>query len=144
MNKAYLHRELSRDTYLGHVDQVGKVYETRLGPDKLIGRVDPDTGKIYETRLGPDRYVGRLDGATGKLFRAEPGLDEYLGKIEADGALMLHKRLAPDQYIGRVADMYALPHAAAAFLLLVLPAYQEAHEKHDEADHGTADADKAA
>lgn len=129
MNKVFLHRSLSRDQYLGHVDQPGHVFETRLGPDHEIGRVEVETGKIYETRLGPDHYAGRLDAESGKVYRAALGPDELIGKVDNDGALVLHKRLAPDEYVGRVAEMYSLAHAAAAFLLLVMPALEIAEAK---------------
>lgn len=144
MNKVYLHRSLARDQYLGYVDQEGKVFETRLGPDRQVGRVDLETGKVYETRLGPDRYAGRVDGETRKVYRSQPGPDEYIGRIEPDGALRLHKRLAPDEYLGLVTEMYSLAHAAGAFLLLVLPEHEEVLRRKQDTEAGKKSEGEAA
>ena len=125
MNKAYRHKPIAPDEYLGRVDQAGKTYETRLGPDLYVGRVDLNTGKIYESRLGPDKLIGRVDSHNGKVYHSRLGPDEYLGRVDPDGKCYLHKRLARDEYMGKVTEMLSLTHGAAAFLLLILPALEE-------------------
>lgn len=146
MNKVYLHQRLAKDTYLGRIDEDGRVYESRLGPDKYVGRVEPDGGKIYESRLGPDKYIGRVDPDNGKVYLAKLGPDEYLGKVTPEGKLYLHKSLASDEYIGQVTDMVSLTHGGAAFLLLVRPAYDEskADAKAENEEKTAPDADDAA
>ena len=121
MNKVFRHRAESRDQYLGHVDQAGIIFETRLGPDTEVGRVDLETGRIYETRTGATICVGYVDLENHKVYRLMADEQELVGKVEPDGALILHKPLAPDEYVGRVAEMYSVVHAAGGFLLLVLP-----------------------
>lgn len=119
--KVYLHKPAARDELLGRVDEDGKVYTTRFGPDQYIGHVDIGNGKIYEARPGPDKHIGEVELETGRVFSARFGPDEYLGRVQADGELFLHKPIAPDEYIGRVAEMPSYAHGGAAFLLLVLP-----------------------
>jgi hypothetical protein len=133
MNKVYLHKHLAPDDYLGRIDAEGKVYASRFGPDKFIGRVDIRTGKIYEARMGPDNYIGRVDSQSGKVYRAKLGPDEYLGRVHDDGKLYHHKQLAPDDYLGKVDEMISNDYGGAAFLLLVLPAVEE------EADQAASD-----
>ncbi len=126
-SRVYLHKPAAPDLLLGRVDPDGKVYESRFGPDKHIGRVEIDSGKIYESRLGPDKYLGRVELASGKIYRARLGPDEYLGRVNGDGEFHRHKPLAPDQYLGKMTEMASYAHGGAAFLLLVLPAWDEAH-----------------
>jgi len=128
MSKVYKHKPLARDDLLGHVEPDGKVYESRFGPDKYVGRVEIDTGKIYEARFGPDQYIGRAELDSGKIFRSKFGPDEYLGRVDEDGKLFRHKPLAPDEYLGKIVEMPGLAHGGAAFLLLVLPAVEEQPE----------------
>jgi len=128
-NKVYWHRSLASDELLGRVDQEGKVYETRFGPDKYVGRVDFMNGRIYEARIGPDNYIGRVDLQDGKIYLAVLGPDEYQGRIETDGRIFYHRPLAHDPYIGKVVEMGSIAHGGAAFLLLVLPKLQEEAEE---------------
>ena len=142
MNKVYRHRPLATDEFLGRVGEDGRVYESRLGPDKYIGRVDLENGKIYEARLGPDKHIGRVEVDSGKVYLAKFGPDEYLGRVEKDGKLYAHKRLARDEYLGKVVEMVSVVHGGGAFLLLVVPAVEESAEgtgeQEDEASTGQA------
>ena len=126
--KVYLHKPAAPDELLGRVEDDGKVYETRFGPDQYIGRVDISNGKIYASRPGPDRHIGEVELETGNVFTVRFGPDQYEGQVQADGQLYLHKPIAPDQYIGRVVDMPSYAHGGAAFLLLVLPEVQKPDE----------------
>lgn len=137
MNKVYRHRQFANDEFLGRVDQDGRVYESRLGPDKYVGRVDLEDGKIYEARVGPDKYIGRVDAETGKIYLPRFGPDEYLGRVEKDGKLYAHRTLAPDTYLGRVEKMTSLVHGGGAYLLLIVPAYDQ------EAEAAQADQERA-
>ncbi len=126
--KVYLHKPSAPDELLGRVEEDGKVYETRFGPDQYIGRVDISNGKIYASRPGPDKHIGDVELETGRVFTVRFGPDDYVGRVQADGDLYLHKPVAPDQYIGRVAEMPSHAHGGAAFLLLVLPEIQKPDE----------------
>jgi hypothetical protein len=125
-SKVYRHKPLAMDELLGRVEPDGRVYESRLGPDKFIGRVETDNGKIYESRIGPDKYVGRVELETGKVYRAKVGPDEYLGRVNGDGDFHRHRALGPDAYIGKLTEMVSFAHGGAAFVLLALPAWDEA------------------
>ena len=133
----YQQKPLAPDELLGRVDPDGKVYETRLGPDTYVGRVDIDSGKIYETRLGPDHYLGHVDLGSGKVFLHKPlALDDYLGRVDEDGKFLHQRVLAKDEYLGKITEMASYAHGGAAFLLLVWPdvakeaaAKKAAHEK---------------
>ena len=120
-NQIYLHRSMAPDVLLGRVDADGKVYETRIGPDKYVGRVDPRNGKIYAAQIGPDDYLGRVDLDDGKVYRALLGPDEYLGRVEQDGSMHYHQPMARDLYVGKMEDIIEIAFGGAAFLLLVLP-----------------------
>jgi hypothetical protein len=126
MSKVYKHVSMARDEYLGRVTPQGRVYQARFGPDKRIGRVDLKTGKVFRSRLGPDKYIGRVELDTGRVFLAKFGPDQYLGRVNKDGKFYHHRRLARDDYLGHMTKMLSYGHGAAAFLLLVYPAYQEA------------------
>ncbi len=126
-SKVFRHKPLAADELLGRVEPDGRVFESRFGPDKLIGRVETSSGKIYESRLGPDKYVGRVELTTGKVFHAQVGPDEYLGRVEPDGDFHRHKSLGPDEYIGKITAMVSRAHGGAALLLLALPAWEDAH-----------------
>jgi hypothetical protein len=132
MNKVYRHKALASDQYLGRVGEDGNVFESRLGPDKMAGRVDLSTGKVYESRFGPDKFVGRVDPKNGKVYLPRLGPDEYLGKIDPDGRCFFHKRLARDEYIGKVTDMVSFAHAGGGFLLLLLPLMERIAEEVEE------------
>ena len=125
MNKVYRQHPLAPDELLGHVDFDGKVYESRFGPDKYVGRVELDSGKVFESRFGPDKYLGRVALDSGKLYRAKFGPDEYLGRVDSDGKFYRHRPLAVDEYIGHIADTTAFNLAGAGFLLLVWPLVEE-------------------
>jgi hypothetical protein len=135
-SKVFLHKPMAPDELLGRVEPDGRVYESRLGPDKYVGRVDVDNGKVYEARLGPDKYVGRVELDSGKVYHHRPGPDEYLGRVDGDGQFYRHKAIAPDPYIGKIAAMPGYAHGGAAFLLLVLPAWEDAHPKPGAAEAG--------
>ncbi len=124
-SKVFRHKPLAADELLGRVEPDGRLYESRFGPDKYIGRVEIDSGKIYEARLGPDKYIGRVELDSGKVFRAKVGPDEYLGRVNGDGEFHRHKSLAADQYIGKLTEMASYAHGGAAFLVLALPAWDE-------------------
>jgi hypothetical protein len=121
MNKVYRHRPKARDELLGRVAADGRVFESRLAPDKYVGRVELESGKIFESRFGPDKHIGRVDIASGKVYLKKFGPDEYLGRVEKDGKLYSHRTLAPDEYLGKVTDMTSVTHGGGAFLLLLIP-----------------------
>jgi hypothetical protein len=126
-SKVYYHKPLAPDELLGRVAPDGRVFQSRPGPDRLIGRVDLDSGRIYASRLGPDRYVGRVSLDSGKVHRHKPvAFDEYVGRVDSDGQLYRHRPLARDIYIGKAVPVMSYAHAGAAFLLLALPAWQAA------------------
>jgi hypothetical protein len=128
MHKITLHRAFGPDLHLGRVDEDGKVYQKVEGQgnhDRYLGHVDLSNGKVYDSASTPERYMGRV-GEDGKVYQAELGPDEYWGKVEADGKLYHHKSLARDDYMGRVEGMEQVYLGGAAFLLLVLPAWQAA------------------
>jgi hypothetical protein len=137
-SKVFRHKPLAADELLGRVEPDGRLFESRFGPDKLIGRVETDSGKIYETRLGPDKYVGRVELDSGKVFRARTGPDQYLGRVNGDGEFHLHRAVATDVYIGKLTEMASYAHGGAALLLLALPAWEEAHSAAPEADEPPA------
>ena len=125
-SQIFQQKPLAPDELLGRVDPDGKVYETRLGPDKYVGRVDVDSGKIYETRLGPDKYVGHVDLGSGKIYLHKPlAADEYLGRVDPDGKCFHHRALAKDDYVGKVTEMASYAHGGAAFLLLIWPDFEK-------------------
>ena len=126
----YRQKPLAPDELLGRVDPDGKVYESRFGPDKYVGRVELDSGKILEARFGPDKYLGRVELDSGKVFRHKPmAVDEYLGRVDGDGKFHRHKPLAPDEYLGQITPIASYAYGGAAFLLLVLPALEEIAEE---------------
>lgn len=129
MNKVYQHMLMSADKYLGWVDQQGRVYASRFGPDKYIGRVDLRDGKVYASHFGPDELVGRVEIQSGEVRLSKPGPDPYIGKVQRDGKLYRAVSVAPDEYLGKVDDMVSVAHGAGAFLLLVLPLIEEEPEE---------------
>jgi hypothetical protein len=134
MSKVYRHIPMAADAQLGRVEPDGRVFETRFGPDKQMGRVDVDSGKIFATRVGPDQQVGRVALDTGKVYRTKFGPDEYVGRVDEDGKFHRHKPVALDEYIGRMVEMPTLAHGGAALLLLALPAWEELEAERDAAE----------
>jgi hypothetical protein len=134
MSQVYRHKPMTPDELLGRVEPDGKVYESRFGPDKYVGRVDLDSGQIYEARLGPDKHLGRVALDSGKVYRAKLGPDEYLGNVDEEGRFHRHIPMARDEYLGKVVNMETYAHGGAAFLLLMWPAWeeQEAERKKNE------------
>ena len=147
MSKVYRHKPMAADQQLGRVELDGRVFETRFGPDKLVGRVELDSGKIFATRVGPDHKVGRVELDTGKVYRSKFGPDDYEGRVDEDGKFHRHRPLALDEYIGRIVEMPSLAHGGAALLLLALPAWEEQEAERDAAEAKAkeeADAKRAA
>ncbi|HRW09310.1 MAG TPA: hypothetical protein P5121_29620 [Caldilineaceae bacterium] len=124
MSKVYLAISGAPDKLLGHVDESGKVSRSQIGLDKQIGYVNLATGEIYESHFGPDKTVGRVETSSGKVYATRWGPDKYVGWVRADGHIYRHKALAPDEYIGQVDPALSFAHAAAAMVLLVLPALE--------------------
>jgi hypothetical protein len=124
-NKVFFHKPIAPDDNLGRVDNDGKVYETRFGPDRYTGRVDIADGKVYEARVGFDHYLGRVELDTGKVYLSKTGPDEYIGRVESNGKLFRHRSLLPDEYVGKIVQMASYAHGGAAFLLLVKPVLDE-------------------
>jgi len=133
MSKVYRQKPLAPDELLGRAEFDGRVFESRLGPDHVVGQVELDSGRIFESRFGPDKHVGRIALDSGKVYRVRLGPDEYLGRVDPDGKFYRHKPLAPDEYVGKIDPMPGYAQAGAAFLLLVMPAWQEAHADKDQA-----------
>ena len=127
MKKVYKHKTLAPDTYLGRVEDVGKVYRNIGGPrkpDHYVGRVDLQTGKVYDSEAGPEILVGHVELDSGKVFLTRLSHTEYIGRVNEKGRLYHHKRLAFDQYLGKIKDMMSYAYGGAAFLLLVLPVFE--------------------
>ncbi|MEZ4660098.1 MAG: hypothetical protein R2911_21280 [Caldilineaceae bacterium] len=83
----------------------------------------------------------RASGRTGRWARG-PGQRQGLyhpprprplleGWVSADGRMHRHRALAPDVYIGQVESFLSFAHSAAAMLLLVLPALEEARRRRE-------------
>jgi hypothetical protein len=71
-----------------------------------------------------------VDLENGRVYWHVPlGKDEYLGRVEPDGRMYHHQRVAPDDYMGRVDEFISYAHCGGAFLLLVMPAYEEKRSK---------------
>ncbi len=142
-SKVFRHKPLAPDQQIGHVAPDGRVYESLLGPDKYVGRVEVDTGRVWEARFGPDKEIGRVALDSGQAYRAKFGPDEYVGHADGDGKLYRHKPLAADEYLGHIETMPGFAHAGAALLLLVLPAWAETQAELKAAEEKVA-AEKAA
>lgn len=139
-HKVFLHRPLAPDELLGHAAYDGKVYESRLGPDKYVGWVELDSGRIYEARLGPDKHIGQVELSSGKVYRHKPlAADEYLGRVDADGNYFTHRAFAPDVRVASITPMPSTALAGAAFMLLVLPALEAEAAKHKPEDKPKSD-----
>lgn len=131
MSDIYLNISAAPDRLLGRVDEEGRVYRRRVGPDELIGAVDPATGDVYQRHLGPDTKVGRVDLESGRVYHSRLGPDEYVGRVVENGRMYHHRRLAPDPHIGQSTPVISPAHTAAGMLLLVLPALEEAADPAD-------------
>jgi hypothetical protein len=134
--KVYLQRPgIIRDKLLGRVEDNGRVYRSRPGPDDEIGHVHLDSGKVYAQRLGNDDYVGRVDLENGKVWRGvTAGPDDYLGRVHDDGHMDYHLAGRADEYIGRMTGQPSLALAGAAFLLLVWPAFEQQKLEDEDVD----------
>jgi hypothetical protein len=54
--------------------------------------------------------------------------------VDEDGKLHRHRPLARDAYLGKITPMLSYTHGGAAFILLILPAWEEgANQGADEA-----------
>jgi hypothetical protein len=127
MKKVYKHKLLAFDTYLGRVDEDGKVYRSTepRKPEHYIGRVELNSGKVFDTAAGPEKYIGRVELASGKVFVARiNNEEEYAGRVTDKGRFYHHKRLARDNYMGKIKDMMSFAFGGAAFLLLAFPAFE--------------------
>ena len=62
-----------------------------------------ENGRVYSERLGPDDYVGRVE-RDGRIYAHFPGPDRYLGRVERDGTIYRHLVAGPDENVGRVGD----------------------------------------
>ena len=133
MSKVYLAIPGAPDQLLGHVDEGGRIYRSRTGPDAEIGHVDLASGHVYEQRLGPDKKVGHVELSSGKVYASRLGPDEHVGQVAANGRLHRQQVLAPDDYVGKIEPLLSAAHAAGAMLLLVLPAL-EAQSAEEAAD----------
>jgi hypothetical protein len=88
--------------------------------------VELETGKIYESRLGPDQVLGRVDLEDGKVYLGKLGPDEYLGRVHEDGKLSPPQKHCRDKvHREGCTDMASIAHGGAAFLLLVIPHFEE-------------------
>lgn len=126
-SKVYLQRALAPDKHLGEVKENGDVFREDVGLNDRIGNVDINSGRIYRRRnLAPDQLVGHVDVDNGKIHLEVPGSpDKYIGRVRTNGELNLHMAGQPDVKIGSVKDMVSLAQGGGAFLLLVLPAFEE-------------------
>lgn len=128
MAKVYVEIPMAPDKLLGHVNEDGEVYRSRVGLDDRVGTVDLSSGKIYADRFGPDNKVGYVDLDNGKVYFTRVGIDEYAGRVDGDGRMYSHVPLAADEYVGNVDRFMSYAHSAGAMLLLVLPALDESEE----------------
>jgi hypothetical protein len=129
MYKVYLAISMAPDEMLGYVKKDGRAYRSKPGFDEYLGKADPSSGRVYEERLGPDREIGHVNLQTGRVYLRRLGPDDYVGTVDERGRLHQHVPVAPDEYIGVVDPAPSLAHAAAAMLLLVLPALETQKEE---------------
>lgn len=125
MSKVYLAIPSALDKHLGHVNEEGKIYRSKVGPDEYVGEVDLSSGKIYAERFGPNQKIGYVDLENGKVYLSKLGLDEYVGSVDKQGRMHRHVPMGADEYIGNVEDYVSYAHSAGAMLLLILPALEE-------------------
>ncbi|MCP4164700.1 MAG: hypothetical protein GY759_02260 [Chloroflexi bacterium] len=124
-NNIYLHKSLAADELLGHVNEDGKVYKHRFGPDKYVGRVDLESGKVYASKAGPDKKLGYVELESGRIYRSDLGPDDHIGNIREDGRMYRAVAWAGDDYIARIETPFVVTQGAAAYLLLVMPTLEE-------------------
>lgn len=124
MYKVYRAIANTPDELLGHVEEDGRIFRSKVGLDDRLGRVDLTSGKVYEDRVGPDQEIGHVDLKSGKVYLRRFGPDEYVGRVDGDGRIHRHVPLAIDKYIARVDRFVSYAHSAGAMLLLVLPALE--------------------
>ena len=123
----YLQRAMAPDKKLGYVKENGEVYREDPGFNDRIGHVDITSGRVYRRRsAAPDKLVGHVDVDNGKIHLEVPvSPDKYIGRVRTNGDLNLHLAGSPDVKIGSIKDMESLAQGGGAFLLLVLPAFEE-------------------
>jgi hypothetical protein len=134
MKKVYKHKVLAPDTYLGRVEDDGKVYRNIGGPrkpDHYVGRVDLQTGKVFSAESGPEVLIGHVELDSGKVYLTRLNHTEYIGRVNEKGRIYHHKRMAFDQYLGKIKDMLSYAYGGAAFLLLVMPVFEAELEKEE-------------
>ena len=139
MHKVYLAIPLAPDELLGHINDAGIVFRSKVGLDDRLGEANLATGRVYADRFGPDKEVARVDVRNGKVYLSRLGLDEYVGNVDVHGHMHKHVRLGPDKYIGKIVPFVSYAHSAAAMVLLVLPALEE-RAKSDQVEDETDDA----
>ena len=137
MSKVYLALPRAADSYLGSVEENGKIFRHQVGPDKEIGHVDLADGEVFEKRFGPDKRIGRVDAQNGRVYLSRLGPDEYVGQVTPDGKMYRHVSMGADDYIGSVDRFVSYAHSAGALLLLVLPALEEDTEDTKDPESGT-------
>lgn len=125
--KVYLQKNFAPDKMLGTVNEKGDVYREDLGFNDRIGHVDFNNGKVYRRRnAAPDVLLGHVDVDNGEIHLEVPMRpDKYVGSVTTKGHLHLHLAGQPDVKIGSVKKMESLVQGGAAFLLLVLPAFEQ-------------------
>jgi len=126
-SKVYLQRALAPDKHLGYVKENGEVFREDPGLNDRIGHVDIFTGRVFRRRTAaPDKLVGHVDVDNGKIHLEVPAsADKYIGRVRTNGELNLHMAGQLDVKIGSVKNMESLAQGGGAFLLLVLPAFEE-------------------
>ena len=127
---------LSPDIFLGHVDENGKVFEARTGPDRYVGRVALDSGKIYSARLGPEQHIAWVDLQTGKIYQPHQGPDEYLGRVRKNGQCYFHRSKGRDKYMGKIREMTSVAQGGAGFYFLLMPIFIDGQEKDEDNQEG--------
>lgn len=125
MSKVYLAIPTAFDELQGHVNEDGKIYRSKFGPDEYVGEVDLPSGKIYAERFGPNQKIGYVDLENGKVYLSKLGLDEYVGRVDNQGRMHRHVPMGADEYVGKVEDFVSYAHSAGAMLLLIFPALEE-------------------
>ncbi len=136
MKKVFKHKTLAPDIYLGRVEDDGKVYRNIGGPrkpDHYVGRVDLQTGNVYSAETGPEVLTGHVELDSGKVHLTRLNHTEYIGRVNEKGRIYHHKRMAFDQYLGKIKEMMSYAYGGAAFLLLVMPVFEEELAKDENA-----------
>jgi hypothetical protein len=134
MYRVYKAVPMGLDEHLGHVNEDGKVYRSKVGLDDHLGTVDLSSGKIYTERFGPNKKIGHVNLKNGKVYLSKFGIDEYVGSMDDHGHMHRHVPMGADEYIGKIDPFVSYAHAAGAMLLLVLPAV-EGEEQEENPDN---------